>query len=273
MRTKYVCATCNNYSDFDVIHLRSLVGRGIASYVIFGRETGDNGTRHLQIYVEFPKRLRFNQLREVLPGYHIESRRGTPKEASDYCEKDQDFEIFGEISVGGPGFRSDLAQLHESLQSGKRLRDIADDHFGCFVKYQRGISAYRLVKATSRNWLCSVVIYWGRTGAGKTRAVIDNSADIDDIYIHPGGPWFDGYDGQDIVLFDDFSGSEFKISYLLKLLDRYPMRVPVKGGFVQWTPREIYITSNKDPLLWYSGALNEHQNALIRRVTNCVEFQ
>jgi hypothetical protein len=116
-------------------------------------------------------------------------------------------------------------------------------------------------------------VYWGRTGAGKTRAVFDNVPSPEDIYVHPGGQWFDGYDGQPIVLFDDFGGSEFKLTYFLKLLDRYPMQVPIKGGFVSWIPKEVYITSNRNPLEWYPNAHGEHVNAMFRRFTNNVRFE
>lgn len=152
------------------------------------------------------------------------------------------------------------------------MAEIADENFNCFIKYQRGIAAYRLVHSVQRTWQCSVVVYWGRTGAGKTRAVYDNLPSPESLYVHPGGPWFDGYDAQPIALFDDFSGSEFKLAYLLKLLDRYPMRVPVKGGFVSWAPREIYLTSNKDPATWFPNAHPEHVQALFRRFTNVVRF-
>lgn len=84
--------------------------------------------------------------------------------------------------------------------------------------------------------------------------------------------WFDGYEGQENVLFDDFHGGVFKLPYLLKLLDRYPMRVPVKGGFVQWKPRRIFITSNIDPDLWFSNANREHVAALNRRFTETFYF-
>lgn len=116
------------------------------------------------------------------------------------------------------------------------------------------------------------MVYWGRTGAGKTRSVYDNLPSLDSLFVYAGSGWFDGYDGQPIVLFDDFGGHEFKISYLLKLLDRYPIRVPVKGGFVHWAPQEIYITSNIDPHNWYSNANPEHVRALLRRITLIHEF-
>lgn len=163
--------------------------------------------------------------------------------------------------------------LQQDLKEGKRLRQIADDHFGSFLKYQRGITAAKLAYAPKRDWQPSVVVYWGRTGAGKTRAVYDNLSSPEDVYVHPGGPWFDGYDGQPIVLFDDYAGSEFKLQYFLKLLDRYPMQVPIKGGFVSFIPQEIYITSNLNPNSWYSNANYEHVAAMKRRFTNVVHFE
>lgn len=108
---------------------------------------------------------------------------------------------------------------------------------------------------------------------GKTRSVWENATTEEDVFVYPGGGWFDGFDNHPIVLFDDFGGSEFKISYLLKLLDRYPLRVPIKGGFVEWNPLEIYITSNLNPNVWYPNAHAEHVAALFRRFTNIVKFE
>jgi hypothetical protein len=126
---------------------------------------------------------------------------------------------------------------------------------------------------THRNWVCSVVVYYGPTGTGKTRAVMDNLPSPDDLWTYSGDGWFDGYDGHKIVLFDDFSGSEFKISFLLRLLDRYPMQVRIKGGFVNWCPEEIYITSNLNPDQWYPNAHQEHIDALKRRLTAVFFYQ
>lgn len=272
-RAKNWCFTTNNYSDADQDNLRSLAAEDFVQYLVYGREVGESGTPHLQGYVEFTIRKTFNQARNLLPrGSHLEVRRGTGVEAAEYCKKEEDFVEYGVMSKG-QGTRTDLESLHENLKAKRPLSEISDENFKEFIKYQRGINAYRLVHSVQRDWMCSVVVYWGKTGAGKTRSVHDNLPKTEDLYIHPGGPWFDGYDQQPIALFDDFGGSEFKLSYLLKLLDRYPMRVPVKGGFVSWAPKEIYITSNKDPCDWYPNAHSEHVEALFRRFTNVVKFQ
>jgi len=253
---------------------QTLLSNGV-TYCVFGREVGENGTRHLQGYLELSSRLRINQVKNLLgtQRVHLEMRRGTATQASEYCKKDGDFEEFGELSQNGQGHRSDLDLLQQSLIQGQSLSYISQEHFSSFIKYQRGIQAFRNIHDLKRTWICSVIVYWGRTGTGKTHSVIDNLHDINDIYIHPGGQWFDGYDGHKIVLFDDYGGSEFKLTYLLKLLDKYPMRVPIKGGFVSWVPHEIYITSNKEPSTWYQNAYQEHINAMFRRITNIVHFE
>jgi len=162
-------------------------------------------------------------------------------------------------------------ELHASLKSGVTMSQLSDEHVGSFLRYGRNIREYRLVHAPVRQWVVDVRVLWGATGTGKTRTVYD-SHEIADIYCHGGGPWFDGYDQHSICLFDDFGGSCFPLPYLLKLLDRYPFRVPIKGGFVAWVPKIIYITSNMDPDTWYAGALPEHQRALRRRFTTVQHF-
>lgn len=101
-KSKYWCFTLNNYDEGDINQLRNLMDSGtLVSYVVFGREVGENGTPHLQGYVEFKTRWDLVRCtRSFLPRAHFEQRRGTPQEAADYCKKDGDWEQSGEISTG-----------------------------------------------------------------------------------------------------------------------------------------------------------------------------
>jgi hypothetical protein len=74
------------------------------------------------------------------------------------------------------------------------------------------------------------------------------------------------------VLIDDFNGDEYAITFMLRLLDRYPMQVPVKGGFRQWSPSVILVTSNIHPRDWYADATQAHRDALLRRITDIVHM-
>lgn len=104
----------------------------------------------------------------------------------------------------------------------------------------------------------------GATGLGKTRYVF-HMHDPEDIWVWPGDRWFDGYTGQPVALFDDFRG-ELDLGNMLRLLDRYPMDVPVKGGFANWVPRRIYITSNVLPAVWWPDLDREKLEPFWRRV-------
>lgn len=166
--------------------------------------------------------------------------------------------------------RTDLQQVHASIKAGMEIAELADRHFGTYLRYERSIKAYYSLQAPLRNFKTEVYVYWGRTGLGKTRRAYYEAGYSTWFYGSDG--WFDGYCGQCSVIFDDFGGHEFKLTYLLKLLDRYPMSVRVKGGFVNWSPRRVYITSNKDPNDWYS-CLQVHKEALFRRFTEVVQFE
>ena len=71
------------------------------------------------------------------------------------------------------------------------------------------------------------------------------------------------------MLWEDFNGAQNKVPLvqLLRLLDRYPLQVRVKGGFVWWSPKRVIITTNTDPNKWYEwGDRKLLKEALFRRL-------
>lgn len=265
---KHWCFTLNNPSDNEQQSLDQLgssqMGTASIVYLVYGKETGENGTFHLQGFISFSKRKSLRQLKKIIPRAHLEIAKGTPEQAATYCKKDGDYQEFGQLP-GGRGKRTDLESLWHDLKDGKSAQEVANKFPSLYIRYRRNILASIRDHQPGRSWETNVIVLWGPTGTGKTRYVYDQHP-IESIYTHPGAEWFDGYEGQEIALFDDYNGSEFKLTYLLKLLDRYQMRVPVKGDYVQWAPKTIYFTSNRDPNEWYSNALPEHREALFRRI-------
>lgn len=264
---KHWVFTLNNYSDIEVTALRELE----CVYIIFGFEVApDTETPHLQGYVSFDSRKSLAQVKDRIPRAHLEISRGTPKQASEYCKKSGTFEERGQLPKGS-GHRSDLVSLYGAIRDGVGEQQIEEEYSTQFIRYQRSIQSLLRKYSEGRTEPPFVKVYWGLTGTGKTRTVYESHS-LEEIYSHPGGCWFDGYHEQSVALFDDFGGSEFKLTYLLKLLDRYPMKVPIKGSFVNWKPTTIYITSNLDPKEWYRNAHPEHVNALFRRFTEIKYF-
>ena len=74
-----------------------------------------------------------------------------------------------------------------------------------------------------------VIWRWGLTGTGKTETAY---TDFDAIPHYVWGPanggWWDRYDGEDKVIFDEFRG-QMPMGTLLMILDRYECMLPYKG--------------------------------------------
>jgi hypothetical protein len=233
------------------------------TYLIFGNETGTQGTPHLQGYLEVSKKLSLTTLKRILPRSHFEIARGSSQEASEYCKKENDFEEAG-VLMKGQGYRSDLESIQEAIKDGKDELWLAENHFRQWVQYRRSFAAYINLLQKPRDFKTKVEILWGKTRTGKTRYCYEKAKDK--TYWSPGDfKWFDNYIGQEVVIIDDYRG-EYPLPLVLKLLDRYPMQVPVKGGFTNWRPRFVYITSNTDPYTWYQDHDQESQDAFIARI-------
>lgn len=111
-----------------------------------------------------------------------------------------------------------------------------------------------------------VIVYIGETGAGKSRTAAEVASD-GTTYYKPRGEWWDGYQQQNTVIIDDFYGW-IKYDEILKICDRYPYQVPIKGGYEQFTSKRIIITSNEPIENWYKGDWykEEQLKALKRRI-------
>jgi len=202
---------------------------------------------------------------------HWSVARGTATHNQAYCKKaegrvDGPWE-FG--TPGGQGVRKDLSYLCQELKT-KKLSEVFNDHPDAAIKYGRGMKYFRcMVQSDDRGhgWRQpNVLVYWGDSGAGKSRRARLMDPELYNVPVHEGGTtWFDGYDGQKTILFDDFCGG-MKYTQMLRFLDGYSLQVQTKGGFVTLNHELVIITSNKPPEEWYSYAVQGRAEALLRRL-------
>lgn len=235
------------------------------------------GRRHIQSYIEFKRAQRGTRIANVLgvpaDSVHFQIANGSCDQNIAYCTKEAS-RLAGPYRMGEPsmgqGSRTDLLRATQVLRE-HGIKRVAEEHPTVFVKYHKGLSALQEALQPKPVYKQRQVrVFWGPTGTGKTRRAYQEQPDL---YRVPaptkGSYWFDGYSQESTVLIDDYGGTDgtYPITFMLQLLDGYPMKVPVKGGFVTWNPDIVYITSNIDPTIWYAGAPQAHIDALFRRFT------
>lgn len=285
-QTRNCAVTWNNPPDGG---LECLKRWNTITYAVFGKETGESGNPHLQGYVEFRHPVKWTTIHKKLHGAHVEERYKSSPAArtAAYCKKGEqshrEWELegtegpnyglngiiceWGEISAQGT--RNDLHPATEMVRAGKRIREVAEEHPEIFVKYHRGLLALQTALVVPRNEVPEVRVYWGSTGAGKSRKARDWLDEKRYVWWPTQGQWFCGYAGEKDVLLEEFRG-QWPFGMLLALLDRYDCKVQYKGGMVEFAGIRIAITSPIHPDKWYAQfdlAANEKLDQLKRRIT------
>lgn len=97
------------------------------------------------------------------------------------------------------------------------------------------------------------VYIFGKTGAGKTRHVLDKHGykGVYRVtnYKHP----FDAYKSEDVIVFEEFRSS-LPVSDMLNYLDRYPLSLPCRYNDKTACYTKVYILTNIDLLCQYKDA-------------------
>lgn len=163
-----------------------------------------------------------------------------------------------------------MESVVSAIQNGiNTTTGIAELYPAAFIRYFRGINEYikHVSPVVARSTKTELYVYWGPPGTGKSRRALEEARGIDpeSIYYKPRGLWWDGYKQQRCVIVDDFYGW-IKYDELLKITDRYPYKVQVKGGFEEFTSTHIWITSNVDIDEWYRF-IGYKTEAIERRIT------
>lgn len=82
------CFTLNNYTEEEYDTLTQVLSE--KGKVIIGKEKGEEGTPHLQGYIECKNAIYFNSLKKLMPRAHIEKAKGTLEQNVAYCSKEGD---------------------------------------------------------------------------------------------------------------------------------------------------------------------------------------
>lgn len=240
------------------------------TYGVYGHEKApETGTPHLQGYVELKQSTPWKNIHKKLPGVHVEERKGNQSQAIAYCKKDGDFVEWGTPKVAQQGKRTDLENVADMVKSGASLKRVAEEYPVQWIKFHKGIVSLKMILISPRDEVPKVTVLYGSTGKGKSFRARELTSP--DRYVwHPqNGHWFEEYQGQKDVIFEEFRG-QLPFGMILSLLDRYDCRVQYKGGSVQFCGTNIVITSPIHPRDWYKTddlRGDEKLDQLLRRIT------
>lgn len=258
--------------------------------------------QHLQGYVLFKTNKTMQSTRGAvfkdacLNSVHLEAAHGTSEQNRTYCTKPDTAYLNSDGATVGFEIGVCPAPGDEIKTQGKRndinnaLSTYVDQgalaclraHPTEFVKYHRGLEkAALLVKqeaAAKADRPVTVTIIQGQPGVGKSRLAREMAEGVSVFWMsmrshERAEVWFDGYDGQRILILDNFTGeAQMPMEMLMRVTDRYPFSAPCKGAHVQAAWDQVIITTSIDPVTWYMKSASEDISALNRRVTQYIKL-
>jgi len=268
-RSKNFCFTLNNYSEEEL----ESVSKWDCKYLIVGKEVGESGTPHLQGFIVFKETRTLSVLKKKLSDRaHWEIMRGTPQQAAEYCKKDGNFAEIGvapltpaEKGAKGGTMEKDRWDDILSLAEAGDWESLKIKHAEVYVNKLKALEYVNkkrkkiietLDGEMEHQWL------YGPPGTGKSlQARKENpGAFIKD----PKTKWWDGYNGEETVIIDDFD--KYQVSQggdMKRWMDRYAFQAEFKGGYEVIRPKKIIVTSNYHPSDIWEDEITV--NAVLRR--------
>lgn len=223
-------------------------------------EIGEHGTLHTHLYTSFTNAVMFSTMQRRFYGAHIEIVKGTHRENRDYVRKEgkwldskkaetnlpETFEESGELPEEPDRRVKQSEAILAMVEAGASDSEIMRAYPSA-MNHLKNIEQARqtlLEEKYGVDWRTVEVTYiWGETGVGKTRSVVEKYGYKNVFrvtnYTHP----FDGYKGQDVILFDEFRSS-LKFSDMLAYIDGHPVMLPCRYADKVACYTKVYIISN-----------------------------
>lgn len=255
------------------------------------------GTPHFQGFLRLRTKKRMSTLQNITsPRWspHWDKVKSVASDCIHYCTKPHDSCMcdhcrdcpaslrgpwsFGDVPVD-EATRTDLMELAKLATKGTPHHKVAAQYPVAYMKYHKHYTALTAALASApvvRE--PKVYLLIGPTGTGKSAYVYDKFADnLDDLYKPPiqqgRSIWFDYLVFQKALLFEEYTG-RLGLTDILRIIDRYPELLPVKGAFSSTSRlEEVYFCTNIHPRKWYDYH-DRHENylALVRRFTAVLDF-
>jgi hypothetical protein len=274
----WIC-TLNNYTEVEYARILSW-SDAKCQYAVIAKEVGKTGIPHLQIYFQMKTAYAGQSIKNATTKRMWMGIAKNPEKAREYCMKEEDYVEVGEFksgklarqqssAKGGDATKSLWTALNNQINAGASELEIKDNFPSVYFKHHGGISKGIAIanKIPRRTEKTCVHVLLGPPGVGKTTRALELVGDDGYWYSSPNKIWWTGYTGQPGVVFDDFHGN-YPFEEFKKLLDKYPLQVPVHNGMTNFNSKLVVITSNMTPDEWYRQEVfgTHGKSALFRRI-------
>lgn len=264
----------------DQVCMQRAFDTGKLGFLIYQIERCPNTNReHIQGYAELHSRTTLGRHGPRSSGVkgifrsdtmHVEMAKGSADQNITYCTKPEsrvrEGLRLGEPANKRPGERKDWEELYEHcIHADTDEKNLCIGHPVIIKYYRSATEIWSRTHPPSMRFPIRIFILVGPTRTGKTRWAFTKFPELYRLCTEK-ADWWNGYLGQKDVLIDEFDGESIKLTYMLQLLDRYPMQVPTKGGFVRLCATNWIITSNIDHDQWYSMAPQGNRDAFYARI-------
>lgn len=223
-------------------------------YLAYGEEVcPTTGRPHFQCFAYSTKKMRFTQWKSILGKSNFRKCNGTLEQNEEYCAKEGTYIKYG-IRPMASGHKVGLTAFCEALRDGRDFEELKCEDPVTACMYNNGLKAVALafqnkrMKESRPDRVRPEVIYiYGPPGTGKSDYARIRYPGLYDVSDADNYKWKDDYRGEETVLYDNIDKTNFNRTALLREIDKYAIRCPVKGGFVNWRPKRIFITSVYSP--------------------------
>lgn len=239
-------------------------------------EVGDGGFRHWQLVVTMQRKSRLRAVKSVFGSRaHCEATRSEAARA--YVQKDETAVEGTRFELGKLPIRrnekTDWQSVWELAKSGRVnvfLIKVDEIDSNIRVVHYRTLRAIQSDYAPCPSRNPRAKLFFGKTGTGKSKLAWEEAGG--QTYTKdPRTKFWDGYQGEPNVIFDEFRGA-IDVAHILRWLDRYPCRVEIKGSSVPLRCENFWFTSNLPLEQWYPTLDPETLGALRRRFLLIKEF-